>query len=51
MASLTTVAANVFIYGRQSEGGEAGDQGAKKDAGQELLDLLRNPFSGTVSLH
>jgi hypothetical protein len=50
MASLTTVAANVFVYGRQSEG-EGGDQGAKKDAGQELLDLLKNPFSGTVSLH
>lgn len=47
MASLTTAAANAFVYARQSEGGEQGD---KKDAGQELLDLLKNPFSGTVSL-
>lgn len=43
MASLTTAAANVFVSRRQFDGEQ------DKDAGQELLDLLKNPFSGTVS--
>lgn len=41
MASLATTAANVFVSGRQTE--------ENKDAGQELLDLLKNPFSGTLA--